>query len=194
MLHVTASLSPGYRQRVQIPTISPLVLQTLGFEVFIIHLSSSSEEGTCSVPLNYRILLCQLQWDRQECYGWLRETVRYTKFLGFIRTVLFQGRDSPSYCSSALQIHLALGDRAFDFFFPSPSCLRELSYVWLFTFEKKKKKNHLTLHWNADSQAQTEKMAFVSANKKLVARLSRAWEVGNAFVFTLMKSDFFFFF
>lgn len=167
------------------------MLQTLGFEVFIIHLSSSSEEGTCSVPLNYRILLCQFQRDRRECYGWLRETVRYTKFLGFIRTVLFRGRDSPSYCSSALQIHLALGDRAFDFFFLSPSCLRELSYIWLFTFEKKE--NHLTLHWNADSQAQREKMAFVSANKKLVARLCRAWEVGNAFVFTLMKSDFFFF-
>lgn len=140
MLHVTASLSPGYRQRVQIPTISPLVLQTLGFEVFIIHLSSSSEEGTCSVPLNYRILLCQLQWDRQECYGWLRETVRYTKFLGFIRTVLFQGRDSPSYCSSALQIHLALGDRAFDFFFSFPLLfervvLRLIVHIW-----KKKKR------------------------------------------------------
>lgn len=146
------------------------MLQTLGFEVFIIHLSSSSEEGTCSVPLNYRILLCQLQWDRQECYGWLRETVRCTKFLGFIRTVLFQGRDSLSYCSSALQIHLALGKGAFDFFFSSPSCLRELSYIWLSTFEKKKK-NHLTLQWNADSQTQTEKMAFVSANKKLVAWL-----------------------
>lgn len=38
----------------------------------------------------------------------------------------------------------------------------------MFTFEKR---NHLTLQWNADSQTQTEKMAFVSANKKLVARL-----------------------
>lgn len=41
---------------VQIPSISPLVLQTLAFEVFIIHLSSASREGTCSVPLNYQIL------------------------------------------------------------------------------------------------------------------------------------------
>lgn len=67
--------------------------------------------------------------------------------------------------------------------------LRLIVHIW-----KKKKKNHLTLHWNADSQAQTEKMAFVSANKKLVARRCRAWEVGDAFVFTLMKSAFFFFF
>lgn len=76
------------------------------------------------------------------------------------------------------------------FFFPPPvweSCLTfDCSHL-------KKKENHLTLHWNADSRAQREKMAFVSANKKLVARLCRAWEVGNAFVFTLMKSDFFFF-
>lgn len=28
----------------------------LAFEVFIIHLSSASREGTCSVPLNYQIL------------------------------------------------------------------------------------------------------------------------------------------
>lgn len=41
---------------VQIPSISPLVLQMLAFEVFIIHLSSASREGTCSVPLNYQIL------------------------------------------------------------------------------------------------------------------------------------------
>lgn len=41
---------------VQIPSISPLVLQMLPFEVFIIHLSSVSREGTCSVPLNYQSL------------------------------------------------------------------------------------------------------------------------------------------
>lgn len=41
---------------VQIPSISPLVLQMLAFEVFIIHLSSASREGTCSVLLNYQIL------------------------------------------------------------------------------------------------------------------------------------------
>ena len=51
---------------VQIPTIPPLVLQMLAFEVFIIHLSSSSREGTCSVLLNYRILFCLLQWDRKQ--------------------------------------------------------------------------------------------------------------------------------
>lgn len=41
----------------------------LCFEVFIIHLSSSSREGTCSVPLNYRILFCQLQWDGKNVMG-----------------------------------------------------------------------------------------------------------------------------
>lgn len=91
----------------------------LRFEVFIIHLSSSSKEGTCSVPLNYRILLCQLQWDRKECYGWLRETVRYTKFLGFIRTVLFQGRNTARLLFECIRDTFGVGVEILWFFSPS---------------------------------------------------------------------------
>jgi hypothetical protein len=42
---------------------------------------------------------------------------------------------------------------------------------------KKKKKNHLTLHWNVDPEMQIEKMTFVFANKKRAAQLCRAWKV-----------------
>lgn len=56
MHHVRQSLSPGQRMIVQIPSISPPVLQMLGFDVFIIHLSSLRGEGTRSAPLNYQIL------------------------------------------------------------------------------------------------------------------------------------------
>lgn len=67
MHHVRQSLSPGQRMIVQIPSISPLVLQMLGFDVFIIHLSSLRREGTRSVPLNYQILFLPVTM-RQEAH------------------------------------------------------------------------------------------------------------------------------
>lgn len=74
---------------VQIPTISPLVLQMLAFEVFIIHLSSSSGEGTCSVLLNYWIFFLPATM-RQEANNMGRETEEETswatKFPEFSRT------------------------------------------------------------------------------------------------------------
>lgn len=68
MHHVRQSLSPGQRMIVQIPSISPLVLQMLGFDVFIIHLSSLRREGTRSVPLNYQILFLPVTM-RQEAHN-----------------------------------------------------------------------------------------------------------------------------
>lgn len=65
MHHVRQSLSPGQRMIVQIPSISPLVLQMLGFDVFIIHLSSLRREGTRSVPLNYQIFFLPVTMRRE---------------------------------------------------------------------------------------------------------------------------------
>lgn len=68
MHHVRQSLSPGQRMIVQIPSISPLVLQMLGFDVFIIHLSSLRREGTRSVPLNYQILFLPVTMRQETHY------------------------------------------------------------------------------------------------------------------------------
>lgn len=68
MHHVRQPLSPGQKMIVQIPSISPLVLQMRGFDVFIIHLSSLRREGTRSVPLNYQILFLPVTM-RQEAHN-----------------------------------------------------------------------------------------------------------------------------
>lgn len=153
----------------------------LGFEVFIIHLSSSSKEGTCSVPLNYRILLCQLQWDRKECYGWLRETVRYTKFLGFIWTVLFQGRNTARLLFECIRDTFGVGVEILWFFFFPPLPERCLKFDC--SCLKKKKKNHWNVLWNVDLQMWIENATFVRTNKELVTQLCRDCEVPESFLF-----------
>lgn len=164
------------------------MLQLLRFEVFIIHLSSSSKEGTCSVPLNYRILLCQLQWDRKECYGWLRETVRYTKFLGFIWTVLLQGRNTARLLFKCIKDTFGVGVESLWFFFFSllfrSVVLNLIVSVW------KKKKDQSNLLWNVDLQMWIENVTFVLANKESVTKLCRDCELSECFCFcgfTLVK-------
>lgn len=155
----------------------------LRFEVFIIHLSSSSKEGTCSVPLNYGILLCQLQWDRKECYGWLRETVRYTKFLGFIWTVLFQGRNTARLLFKCSRDTFGVGVEILWFFFffllpPLPERCLKCDYSCL-----GEKKNHRNLLWNVDLQMWIENVTFVGANEESVTQPCRPCEVPGCFLF-----------